>query len=94
MEFLSEGTFSDMMEGEFKTTSFAKVGNEYELKFDKGAFRIGFEKLPTHQDNEFWNHPDLYENVFYPDFPNSMTLKGPYYEYQSQSNQVEQCWLM
>ena len=94
LEFLSEGTFSDMMEGEFKTTSFAKVGNEYELKFDKGAFRIGFEKLPTHQDNEFWNHPDLYENVFYPDFPNSMTLKGPYYEYQSQSNQVEQCWLM
>lgn len=94
LEFLSEGEFSDIKVGEFETTSFLQTGKQYEFRFEKGNFRIGFEKLPTHQDNEFWNRPELYENVFYPDFPKSMTMIGPYYEYQSHSNLKEQCWLM
>lgn len=94
LKLLSEGTMSDMMKGEFKTTSFVKADNDYEFKFDKGSFRIGFEKLPTQQDNDFWNPPDLYENVFYPDYPNVMALNGPYYEYRSLTNEKEQLWLM
>jgi len=94
LEFVSEGEFSELREGEFCTNSFVRVANNYEFKFDKGEFRIGFEKLPSHQDDSFWNNPELYENVIYPDYPNFLNLKGPYYEYFTHDNHKEQCWLM
>ncbi len=93
LEFVSEGEFSKPKSGEFNTTSFVKAKG-YKPKITDGAFRIGFDNLPTHQDNEFWNKPELYENIIYPDFPHSLTLEGLFYEYQSQSNSKEQCWLM
>jgi CRISPR-associated protein Cas5h len=93
LEFISEGEFSKPKEGEFQTTAFVK-SEGYKPKIEMGTFRIGFDKLPTHQDNEFWNKPELYENIIYPDYPHHMTLEGMFYEYQSQSNTKEQCWLM
>ena len=93
LEFISEGEFSKAQKGKFETSSFVK-SEVYKFRFSTGDFRIGFEKLPTHQNNEFWNHPDLYETVIYPDFPNSIALEGVYFEYQSQENKTEQCWLM
>ncbi len=95
LELVSEGNFSEPKNGEFQTTSFVKSGEDFKLKLEtEGGFRIGFDKLPTYQDNEFWNHPELYETIVYPDFPHSLTLEGLFYEYQSQANLKEQCWLM
>ena len=93
LEFVSEGEFSKPKEGEFRTSAFVK-SEGYKPKIEMGAFRIGFDKLPTHQDNDFWNKPELYENIIYPDYPHILTLEGIFYEYQSQSNTQEQCWLM
>ena len=54
LEFVSEGIFSEAKTGEFKTTSFVK-SEGYKPILEEGAFRIGFDKLPTYQDNAFWN---------------------------------------
>lgn len=93
LEFISEGNFSKAKSGSFETTSFVKSG-DYKPTIQEGAFRIGFEKIPTFQDNQFWNDPELYATVVYPDFPHSLTLEGLFYEYQSQSNLTEKCWLL
>lgn len=92
LEFLSEGKFSAAQSGRFETVTFADSEN-HELKIEEGNFRIGFDRLPTHQDDSFWNRPELYVNVIYPDFPHRLTLEGLHYEYQSSLNS-ETCWLM
>jgi CRISPR-associated protein Cas5 subtype I-B len=77
----SEGVFSDIKTGTFETKSFVLA--EHKPKNFSGAFRIGFDKIPTFQDDDFWNLPDKYENVIYPDYPNSISVEGDYYEYLS-----------
>jgi CRISPR-associated protein Cas5 subtype I-B len=90
--FFSEGEFSLAQNGAFKTDTFADSEN-HTLKIEGKSFRIGFDRLPTHQDDSFWNKPEMYKNVIYPDFPHRLTLEGLHYEYQSQENS-EKCWLM
>lgn len=91
LKFLNEGSFSKLKNGKFETQSFVKPDG-YKISFEK-EFRIGFDKLPTHQTNNFWNKPDMYREIIYPDYPNTLQLEGLYYEYQTQ-NITEQCWLM
>lgn len=93
LEFISEGTFSKAKTGQFVTNGFAESNNHKITSFEDG-FRIGFDKLPTHQDNNFWNRPEDYRNVIYPDHPHSMKLEGEFYNYNSTQNTSEQCWLM
>ncbi|MFZ1235402.1 MAG: CRISPR-associated protein Cas5 [Prevotella sp.] len=78
----SIGNFSDEKPGEFETTGFVIAGI-HSPKDISGAFRIGFDKLPTYQNDDFWNLPEKYLNVIYPDYPHSMAVKGPFYEYKS-----------
>lgn len=91
LEFLSEGFISDIQESEFET--FAFVSNIHKPKVS-GEFRIGFDKLPTYQNNDFWNLPEKYKQIIYPDFPHKLTVEGEYYEYQSFQNETEKLWLM
>jgi CRISPR-associated protein Cas5h len=49
-----------------------------------GEFRIGFDKIPTFQNDDFWNIPERYVDVIYPDYPHSMNVEGDYYEYKMQ----------
>jgi CRISPR-associated protein Cas5h len=55
------------------------------------AFRVGFENLPTFQNDDFWNLPDRYEKVIYPDAGNSISVKGDYFQ-DLQNN--EKWWLI
>ncbi len=89
--FLSEGIVSEMQEGEFETSSF--VSSDHKPKI-KETFRVGFDKLPTYQNDDFWNLPDKYMQVIYPDFPHKITVEGKYFEYQSNENTTEKLWLM
>lgn len=92
LEFKSEGLFSEIKEGVFETTGFV-LAETYELQDISGNFRIGFDKIPTFQDKDFWNLPEYYKSVIYPDCPHSITVKGEYYEYQS-SNIIEKWCLI
>lgn len=93
LEYISEGSFSSRKEGVFETKGFAEP-QKHNIEITDTNFRIGFDKLPTFQDDSFWNKPEFYRNVIYPDFPNSVKLKGEYYEYQSNGKPQEQWWLM
>lgn len=92
LELHSEGIFSELKEGPFETQGFVVAG-KYTPKGFTGQFRIGFDRMPTYQTNDFWNLPDRYKNIIYPDYPNSMTVEGKYYEYQN-SNGIEKWCLI
>lgn len=81
LEFVSEGNISDeVFDGEFETKGFVLAGKHNPTNILQG-FRIGFDKLPTFQNNDFWNLPERYMQVIYPDFPNTISVKGPFREY-------------
>lgn len=85
--YKSEGEVSDIVEGEFQTRGFVKAG-EYVPSNLAGGFRIGFDKLPTFQNDDFWNLPEKYVQVIYPDYPHSITVKGKYREYSVTSEKL------
>ena len=92
ISFLSEGEFSELKTGEFETKGFVLAG-EHKPTNITGEFRVGFDKLPTYQNDEFWNLPDKYRQIIYPDFPHSLQITGDYYEYITNSD-IEKWWLM
>ena len=77
--FISEGNFSEEKNGEFETSGFVIAG--FKPKDYFGNFRIGFDKIPTFQNDDFWNLPDKYVNIIYPDCPHKIKIEGGYYEY-------------
>jgi len=91
LQWQSEGTFSEVKNGTFETKGFILAKHQPKNFF--GEFRIGFDKIPTFQNDDFWNLPDKYKNVIYPDYPYSITVEGDYYEYQS-SGKIEKWCLI
>lgn len=89
LEWKSEGEFSELKNGTFDTKGFVLAGKH--TPRITGEFRIGFDKMPTFQNDDFWNIPEKYENVIYPDFPNSITADGKFYEYRSSENKEKWC---
>lgn len=92
IEIQSVGKFSEKQEGEFETQGFVLAGKHIP-KDILGNFRIGFDKLPTYQNNDFWSLPERYVNIIYPDCPHSMNIEGEYFEY-STTNKVEKWCLI
>jgi CRISPR-associated protein Cas5 subtype I-B len=90
LQWESEGNFSEMKNGIFETKGFV-LANEHKPKDLSGGFRIGFDKMPTFQTDDFWNLPDKYKNVIYPDFPHSISVDGDYFEYQSSKELERWC---
>lgn len=88
----SEGEFSEIQKGIFETYGFVEAGNHQPKGFS-GSFRVGFDRLPTYQDNDFWNLPDKYKNVIYPDYPHQLKVEGAFFEYTS-NNEKERWWLI
>jgi len=95
--FFSEGEFCKKESGNFETRGFAHP-QEHQLSEISGKFRIGFEKLPTYQNNDFWNLPEKYKEVIYPDATCSLKLKGEHFSYKGQTFEKttieEQWWLI
>lgn len=83
IKFLAEGVLIEKS-GEFTTTGF--LTDEYEpLIDDLTSFRIGFDKIPTYQNDDFWNLPDKFCKVVYPSNKSSIKSKGSYFEFNNKS---------
>jgi len=80
LKLYSEGEITMKESGSFETQGFALAG-VHTPKNISGKFRIGFDRLPTHQNNEMWNEPQFYKQVIYPDFPHVLSLEGQHYNY-------------
>ena len=78
---VSTGAFQ-IKDGDFTTKGFVK-----EKQFDakktlaSNKFRVGLEKIPTFQNNDFWNLPDRYEKVLYPSENQEVFANGEFYEF-------------
>lgn len=90
LQWESEGDFSEIKNGTFETKGFV-LAEGHKLKIISGEFRIGFDKMPTFQNEDFWNLPEKYKNVIYPDCPHSISVEGHYYEYQSSKKKEQWC---
>lgn len=86
--YISEGVLSDdENDGEFMTSGFV-LARDFKIELNDNL-RIGFDKLPTHQDNDFWNNPERYVEIVYPDCSHQLKGNGKYRIYGN--GIVEEC---
>lgn len=84
LEFLSSGTMSKETQGTFTTQGF--ISKKHSIVFDgKFDFRIGFDRVPTFQNDDFWNLPEKYEDIAYCSGGSSITATGVFYEFNSEN---------
>lgn len=87
--FDSEGKLTDEGNGSFETAGFISKAHKLDLK-NSNSPRFGFEKIPTYQNDDFWNLPEHYETVVYPNAGSTLRVKeGHFFTFQtaSQSSQ-------
>ena len=91
VRFVSDGNVSELKEGVFETQGFV-TGDRHTLEDTHTHFRIGLDKLPTYQDDDFWNWPERYQQIIYPDCEQSLRVSGPYYTYTNA--QYQESWYL
>lgn len=92
LSFISQGEFKQIKEGEFETCGFIEPPPIHNLLIKDYDFRVGFEKMPTYQNDDFWNLPEKYREVIYPDASNTLKVKGAHFEYSEDKD--KKCWLI
>jgi CRISPR-associated protein Cas5h len=80
IEFLKVGEFQEK-DGSFQTKGFIKEKQLDAGKLISSKFRLGVEKIPTFQNDDFWNLPDKYERVIYTMENNEVFATGEFYEF-------------
>lgn len=85
--FVSLGEFT-AANGDFKTRSFVTEGHTLKKVAESERFRIGVERVPTYQNDDFWNLPDKYVRVFYPSEDEEISASGKYQEFTDGSRWV------
>lgn len=92
LKFIAEGQYTKK-KGRFKTSGF--FTKEYELPIDSdeiGEFKLGFDKVPTFQNNDFWNPPERYKEIIYPVDAKEIEIEGEYYSFAQGSQWAE--WVL
>lgn len=86
-------------EGEFVTKGFVVVpetdkdGEEQanihrEIKaVGEDTFRIGIDRVPTFQNDDFWNEPEYYRRVAYPSAGRRISAVGVHYDFSGSDDQ-------
>ena len=88
IELIEEIDLSEKENDFFETFYF--VSKKHSLRFDKESISFGFDRIPTFQNNDFWNLPDKYVEVVYPSNGKSITVTGDYYK----SSAGDKLWLI
>jgi CRISPR-associated protein Cas5h len=78
--YLTSGQF-EARQGEFITKGFVKERQLDVKKLLTARFRLGVERIPTYQNNDFWNLPECYEKVIYPSENYEVFGIGEFYEF-------------
>lgn len=84
-----EGEFTDLENGSFDAKCFFSKNHKPDIE-SITHFRIGFEKIPTFQNDDFWNLPDKYIEVLYPSVNECIKVDGEYYNFMDK----EKWWLI
>lgn len=82
LTLLSRGEWRES-QGEYSTHGFALRSHTIPLTMkDLEQLRVGFERIPTYQNNDFWNHHDdydVYREVIYPDNGGTLRMSGEHF---------------
>lgn len=84
LTFENEGTMSDIQSGTFETLGF--ISQNHKAK-PKGNLRLGFERIPTHQTDDFWNLPECYASVIYPSGGSPVLVDGSFHIFQTDKSE-------
>lgn len=82
--FKEEGKVDYFPDGEFETTGF--VSSRHSPEMGSEFVRLGFDKIPSFQNDDFWNLPDKYVSVIYPSAQKSIKVKGEHYIFNKKSS--------
>ena len=84
----AKGEFNENT-GDFKTKSFVTSDNHKLKDISQNAdFRIGLDKIPTFQTEDFWNLPEKYEQILYPAPECELSVEGKYFQFTDGTNWV------
>ncbi len=82
INFLENGNLEFIENGDFTTYGFAVKAKP---NLNTLNFNYGFDKIPTFQNNDFWNLPDKYQQVIYPSNENTIIGIGEHYVFNSKT---------
>lgn len=83
LSLVSEGSCLIEDNKAFETSGFITAG-EYEINLPVNKFRIGFDRIPTYQNNDFWNLPEYYKEIIYPSAGQKLSVSGRKYVYSDE----------
>ncbi len=84
LSFVAAGEFNEAS-GDFTTLSFVTDQHQLNKEDFLNGFRLGVERVPTFQNDDFWNLPEKYVRVIYPSEGKSISARGNYYQFSDQS---------
>lgn len=87
-----EGNLDFVLDGKFETKGFITTTLHKPLVAGARSFRVGFDRMPSFQNDDFWNLPDRYFPIVYPSETetqqHSLSAIGPHYIFTDQSQWV------
>ena len=86
LKFKSAGEFLEKQSGQFQAKCLVSTKHILNIQ-ETRQFRIGYERIPTFQNDDFWNLPDKYVEVIYPSENKEITVTGDYFKYSD-----GECW--
>lgn len=93
ISFISNASISEEKIGAFVTKGFLSKNHMIDVSSDFD-FKIGFEKVPTYQDNDFCNDQDKYVEIAYCSPGKVFKVKEGVFYNLSANNQVSQWYLI
>lgn len=93
LEYISEGEFPQAQNGRFTAKCFVSKEHRIVDISSTKHFRVGLDKIPTFQNDDFWNLPEKYKEVIYPSAGFEINVEGEYYLFTSNDKEDEYWWL-
>lgn len=88
LSFVSLGAF-ETGSGDFVTEGFITESHQINTsELIKTEFRLGIERIPTFQNNDFWNLPEKYVRVIYPSEDKHIYANGDYFQFSEGSQWI------
>lgn len=75
LEYLAEGEAHNA-NGDYVTEGFVRRDQNPSWELTSGDLRIGYEKIPSYQNNDWWNLPERYVAVVYPSGGGKLKAQG------------------
>jgi CRISPR-associated protein Cas5h len=77
---------SQIQDGSYQTYGFVRHEHKPVWDGDISGIRVGFEKIPAFQNDDWWNLPERYVSVAYPSNGATLTANGEHFQISNGEN--------